>query len=179
MVCDQETSWRGFSVNHNEIYGFVGLETPFVCQSLWDSWIFIRTSWRICLQIRRRWKESGRNTIAPHQQQHEFAFALLCPGKQLNYVHKSVTLPSKLTTIYKIAVKVFYVKSTKDFCYKCFTREDFESDYLPPDVEKKFKNLARVAFEGIKAGRKADPWRKRSTRNGRQPAFSPLTWPPN
>ena len=47
-----------------------------------------------------------------------------------------VTLPSKLTTIYKIAVKVFYVKSTKDFCDKCFTREDFESDYLPPDVER-------------------------------------------
>ena len=64
-----------------------------------------------------------------------------------------VTLPSKLTTIYKIAVKVFYVKSTKDFCDKCFTREDFESDYLPPDVEKKFKNLARVAFEGIKEGK--------------------------
>ena len=64
-----------------------------------------------------------------------------------------VTLPSKLTTIYKIAVKAFYVKSTKDFCDKCFTREDFESDYLPPDVEKKFKNLARVAFEGIKEGK--------------------------
>ena len=50
-------------------------------------------------------------------------------------------------------MKVFYVKSTKDFCDKCFTREDFESDYLPPDVEKKFKNLARVAFEGIKEGK--------------------------
>ena len=154
MVCDQETSWRGFSVNHNEIYGFVELE------------IFIRTSWRICLQIRWRWKESGRNTIVPHQQQHEFAFALLCPGKQLNYVHKSVTNTAvrksrcsgcypalQINNDYKIAVKVFYVKSTKDFCDKCFTREDFESDYLPPDVEKKFKNLARVAFEGIKEGK--------------------------
>ncbi|XP_066020326.1 NACHT, LRR and PYD domains-containing protein 3-like [Pocillopora verrucosa] len=65
----------------------------------------------------------------------------------------SVTLPSKLTTIYKIAVKVFYFKHTKEFRDKHFTREDFLSDDLPSAVEKKFEKLGKVAFEGIKEGK--------------------------
>ena len=65
----------------------------------------------------------------------------------------SVTLPSKLTTIYKIAVKVFYFKHTKEFRDKHFTREDFLSDDLPSAVEEKFEKLGRVAFEGIKEGK--------------------------
>ena len=65
----------------------------------------------------------------------------------------SVTLPSKLTTIYKIAVKVFYFKHTKEFRDKHFTRKNFLSDDLPSAVEKKFEKLGRVAFEGIKEGK--------------------------
>ena len=65
----------------------------------------------------------------------------------------SVTLPSKLTTIYKIAVKVFYLKHTKEFRDKHFTREDFLSDDLPSAVEGEFEKLGRVAFEGIKEGK--------------------------
>ena len=64
-----------------------------------------------------------------------------------------VTLPSKLTTIYKIAVKVFYFKHTKEFRDKHFTREDFLSDDLPSAVEGEFEKLGRVAFEGIKEGK--------------------------
>ena len=65
----------------------------------------------------------------------------------------SVTLPSKLTTIYKIAVKVFYLKHTKGFREKHFTRKNFLSDYLPLNVEEKFETLGKVAFEGIKEGK--------------------------
>ena len=65
----------------------------------------------------------------------------------------SVTLPSKLTTIYKIAVKVFYFKHTKEFRDKHFTREDFLSDDLPSAVEEKFEKLGKVAFEGIEEGK--------------------------
>ena len=65
----------------------------------------------------------------------------------------SVTLPSKLTTIYENAVKVFYFKHTKEFRDKHFTREDFLSDDLPSAVEREFEKLGRVAFEGIKEGK--------------------------
>ena len=65
----------------------------------------------------------------------------------------SVTLPSKLTTIYKIAVKVFYFKHTKEFRDQHSTRENYLSDNLPLAVEEKFKKLGRVAFEGIKEGK--------------------------
>ena len=65
----------------------------------------------------------------------------------------SVTLPSKLTTIYKIAVKVFYFKHTKEFRDQHFTRKNYLSDNLPLAVEEKFKKLGRVAFEGIQEGK--------------------------
>ena len=65
----------------------------------------------------------------------------------------SVTLPSKLTMIYKIAVKVFYFKHTKEFRDKHFKSEDFLSDDLPSAVEEKFETLGKVAFEGIKEGK--------------------------
>ncbi|CAH3042760.1 unnamed protein product [Pocillopora meandrina] len=64
-----------------------------------------------------------------------------------------VTLPSKLTEIYNIAVKVFYFRHTKEFRDTDFTREHFESDELSLDVEEKFEKLGRVAFEGIKEGK--------------------------
>ena len=65
----------------------------------------------------------------------------------------SVTLPSKLTTIYKIAVKVFYFKHTKEFRDKHFTSKNYLSDKLPLAVEEKFKKLGRVAFKGIQEGK--------------------------
>ena len=65
----------------------------------------------------------------------------------------SVTLPSKLTTIYETAVKVFYFKHTKEFCDIQITHEDFLSHDLPSAVEKKFEKLGRVAFEGVKEGK--------------------------
>ena len=61
----------------------------------------------------------------------------------------SVTLPSKLTTIYENAVKVFYLRHTEEFRDIHFTREDFLSADLPSAVEKKFEKLGRVAFERI------------------------------
>ena len=65
----------------------------------------------------------------------------------------SVTLPSKLTTIYKNAVKVIYFKHTEKFRDIHFTREDFLSDDLPSAMEKKFEKLGRVAFKGIEEGK--------------------------
>ena len=64
-----------------------------------------------------------------------------------------VTLPSKLTTIYKVAVKVFYFKHTKEYRDNFFIREHLESDDLPLAVEKKFEKLGKVAFKGINEGK--------------------------
>ena len=69
------------------------------------------------------------------------------------YGSKSLSLPTKLTDIYKKAVKFFYLGHNEEFRGKNFTREDFESDDLPPEVEKKFEKLEKMAFEGIKEGR--------------------------
>ena len=60
-----------------------------------------------------------------------------------------VTLPAKLTSIYKIAVKVFYFKHTMELCDISFPLEH----NLPNQVLKKFEKLGRVAFEGIKEGK--------------------------
>ncbi|XP_022788614.1 NACHT, LRR and PYD domains-containing protein 3-like [Stylophora pistillata] len=65
----------------------------------------------------------------------------------------SDTLPSKLTKIYKIALRVFYFKHTKEFRDKRFTRQRLLSDKLPTEVENKFETLGRVAYEGIKEGK--------------------------
>ena len=69
------------------------------------------------------------------------------------YGSKSLSLPTKLTDIYKKAVKIFYLGHNEEFRGMNFTREDFESDDLPPEVEKKFEKLEKIAFEGIKKGR--------------------------
>ncbi|XP_066025852.1 protein NLRC3-like [Pocillopora verrucosa] len=59
-----------------------------------------------------------------------------------------VTLPAKLTSIYKIAVQVFYFKHTRELCHNPFT----VGHNLPTKVLKQFNELGRVAFEGIKKG---------------------------
>ena len=66
------------------------------------------------------------------------------------HVSKGLNLPTSLTDIYEIAVKIFYMRHTEEFRDKDFTRKDFESNDLPPEEEKK---LEKLAFEGIKEGR--------------------------
>ncbi|PFX26007.1 Protein NLRC3 [Stylophora pistillata] len=65
----------------------------------------------------------------------------------------SATLPSELTTLYMIAVTVFYLKHTKEFRDNESTREHLDYNNLPPEVEEKFEKLGKVAFEGIKKGK--------------------------
>ena len=59
-----------------------------------------------------------------------------------------VTLPVKLTSIYKIAVQVFYFKHTRELCHNPFP----VGHILPTQVLEIFRKLGRVAFEGIKNG---------------------------
>ena len=66
---------------------------------------------------------------------------------------ESLNLPTRFTDIYKKAVKIFYLRHNEEFRNKHFTRENFESDDLPPEDEKKFEKLEKMAFEGIKEGR--------------------------
>ena len=60
-----------------------------------------------------------------------------------------VTLPSKLTLIYNIAVKVFYFKHTIELSNVLFPLEHV----WPEDVLENFKILGKVAFDGIKDGK--------------------------
>ena len=69
--------------------------------------------------------------------------------KQESESSADVTLPSKLTLIYNIAVKVFYFKHTIELCNILFP---IEHD-LPEDVLENFKILGKVAFDGIKDGK--------------------------
>ena len=66
---------------------------------------------------------------------------------------ESLNLPTRFTDIYKKAVKIFYLRHNEEFRNKHFTRENFESDDLPPEDEKKFEKLEKMAFEGIKEGK--------------------------
>ena len=70
-------------------------------------------------------------------------------GKNLT----GVGLPTKLTQIYKRAVKLFYFKHNEQYRFKRLTRKEMLSDNLPPEMEKKFKLLEKVAFNGIKERR--------------------------
>ncbi|XP_066028445.1 NACHT, LRR and PYD domains-containing protein 3-like [Pocillopora verrucosa] len=69
------------------------------------------------------------------------------------YASKSLSLPKNLTVIYKKAVKIFYFRHNEEFRGKNFASKFLESDKLPPEVEKKFSQLEKLAFEGIKEGR--------------------------
>ena len=70
-------------------------------------------------------------------------------GKNLT----GVGLPTKLTQIYKRAVKLFYFKHNEQYRFKRLTRKEILSDNFPPEMEKKFKLLGKVAFNGIKERR--------------------------
>ena len=69
------------------------------------------------------------------------------------YTPRGLNLPTSLTGIYKRAVKIFYLRHNEEFRDKPFTHEDFESDELPREEEKKLEKLEKLAFEGIKEGR--------------------------
>ena len=69
------------------------------------------------------------------------------------YGSKSLSLPTNLTVIYKKAVKIFYFRHNEEFRGKNFDSKFLESDKLPPEVEKKFSKLEKMAFQGIKEGR--------------------------
>ena len=67
----------------------------------------------------------------------------------------STILPTKLTDIYSIAIKMFYFKHSRN-CKQYqgqadFIREKFEN--LPDGVKADFKRLGEIAFIGIKEGR--------------------------
>ena len=67
----------------------------------------------------------------------------------------SAILPTKLTDIYSIAIKMFYFKHSRN--YKQYQgradliRKPFEN--LPRGVKRVFKRLGKIAFEGLKEGR--------------------------
>ena len=58
-----------------------------------------------------------------------------------------VGLPTKLTDIYQRCVKLFFVRH--DEHREDLRREDINSKDLPPEVEKKIKPLAKLAFDGL------------------------------
>ena len=67
----------------------------------------------------------------------------------------STILPTKLTDIYSIAIKMFYFKHSRNYKQyqgqADFIRETFEN--LPDGVKADFKRLGEIAFIGIKEGR--------------------------
>ena len=67
----------------------------------------------------------------------------------------STILPTKLTDIYSIAIKMFYFKHSRNYKQyqgqADFIREKFEN--LPDGVKAVFKRLGKIAFKGIKEGR--------------------------
>ena len=59
-----------------------------------------------------------------------------------------VGLPTKLTTIYQTALKLFSIRHG-EHRGEPLRREDINSKHLPPEVEKKVKPLAKLAFDGL------------------------------
>ena len=59
-----------------------------------------------------------------------------------------VGLPTKLTKIYQISMKLFFFRHD-EHRDKDLRREDINSKHLPPEVEKKIKPLAKLAFDGL------------------------------
>ena len=63
-----------------------------------------------------------------------------------------VGLPTKLTEIYQICVKLFFFRHD-EHRNEDLRREDINSKRLPPEVEKKFKPLTKLAFDGLRQKR--------------------------
>ena len=64
-----------------------------------------------------------------------------------------VGLPTSLTEIYQIAMKFFFFRHDEQYRDKDLRREDINSKDLPPEVEKRIKPLAKLAFDGLKQNR--------------------------
>ena len=64
-----------------------------------------------------------------------------------------VGLPTSLTEIYQIAMKFFFFRHDEQYRDKDLRREDIIAKDLPPEVEKKIKPLAKLAFDGLKQKR--------------------------
>ena len=64
-----------------------------------------------------------------------------------------VGLPTSLTEIYQIAMKFFFFRHDEQYRDKDLRREDINSKDLPPEVEKRIKPLAKLAFDGLKQKR--------------------------
>ena len=60
-----------------------------------------------------------------------------------------VGLPTKLTDIYRRAVKLFCFRHDEEYRDEPLRREDINSKHLPPKVEKKIKPLTKLAFDGL------------------------------
>ncbi|XP_015772727.1 PREDICTED: protein NLRC3-like isoform X1 [Acropora digitifera] len=59
-----------------------------------------------------------------------------------------VGLPTKLTEIYQICVKLFFLRHN-EHRNKDLLQKDINSKHLPPEVEEKIRPLAKLAFDGL------------------------------
>ena len=59
-----------------------------------------------------------------------------------------VGLPTKLTDIYQISMKLFFFRHDEHRDTD-LRREDINSKHLPPEVEKRIKPLTKLAFDGL------------------------------
>ena len=64
-----------------------------------------------------------------------------------------VGLPTSLTEIYQRSMKFFFFRHDEQYRDKDLRREDINSKDLPPEVEKRIKPLAKLAFDGLKQKR--------------------------
>ena len=64
-----------------------------------------------------------------------------------------VGLPTRLTEIYQRSMKFFFFRHDEQYRDKDLRREDINSKDLPPEVEKRIKPLAKLAFDGLKQKR--------------------------
>ena len=70
--------------------------------------------------------------------------------------HLKSSLPTKLTDIYIIAIKIFYFKHNEKYRYSKNDGQDFIYESfanLPNGVKADFERLGEIAFRGIKEGR--------------------------
>ena len=66
------------------------------------------------------------------------------------YAPQSPHLPTRLTDIYKKAVKIFYLKHNEELRNKHFTREDFESNDFPLKKKRNSRNLEKWHSKELK-----------------------------
>ncbi|XP_078349199.1 uncharacterized protein LOC144634180 [Oculina patagonica] len=69
------------------------------------------------------------------------------------YSGTGARLPTKFTDIYKQAIKMFFFKHSGEYRNITYSREEFESETLPPRMQEVFSKLGEIAFNGINEGR--------------------------